>query len=196
MKQVNHYPLSRLIDDLKADLLAYANTLSNLERVSFWDGLKIVLRFPTLWLIAIHRYNFWIDSQLRNKVLKFFMKILGIACRHLIQIITKSFIWDSADIGPGLCIASKGGVTLGPHKMGRGCFVGENVTIGRDRFRHVPEFGDFVKIGHNSIIFGRARIGNGVIIEASTVLTKSVPDYCIVQGNPGRVVKKYRKNQK
>ena len=35
-------------------------------------------------------------------------------------------------------------------------------------------------------------IGNGVIIKESTVLTKSVPDYCIVQGNPGRIVKKMR----
>jgi len=193
MERGDYYPLSRLLDDLKADLSSYARTLSNLERLSFLGGMKIVTTFPTFWLIALHRYRFWVDSQFRIKAIKFFMKFLGLVGRYIFEIITKSFILGTADIGPGLCITGKGGVTLGPNKMGRGCIVGENVTIGRDRFRHIPEFGDFVKIGANSIIFGGVRIGNGVIIKDSTVLTKSVPDDCIVHGNPGRIVKKNSK---
>jgi len=195
MKQEKLYPFSRLINDLKADLLSYVKKLYNLERVSFWSGLKIIIRFPIFWLIAIYRYNHWIDVQYRNNIIKFFLKSLSFVGRHTFAIITKSFILQNADIGPGLCIAPKGGVTIGPQKMGRGCFVGENVTIGRDRFRRIPEFGDFVKIGSNSIIYGGVKIGNGVIIKESTVLTKSVPDYCIVQGNPGKIVKKIAENK-
>ena len=66
--------------------------------------------------------------------------------------------------------------------------------MGMDRLRDLPELGNFVKIGPNSLIYGGIKIGNGVIIAESTVLTKSVPDFFIVKGNPGRIVKKYDPN--
>ena len=47
-----------------------------------------------------------------------------------------------------------------------------------------------VWIGARAIILpGRKRIGKGVIIGAGSVVTKYLPDYAIVGGNPARVVK-------
>ena len=120
------------------------------------------------------------------------MKIFSLLGQRTFELITKSEILSTADIAPGFCLAGKGGVTLGARKIGRGCTIYENVTIGRDHLRNIPELGDFVTVGPNSVIYGGIKIGNGVIIKESTVLTKSVPDYCIVQGNPGRIVKKMR----
>jgi len=120
------------------------------------------------------------------------MKFFSLLGQRTFELITKSEILSTADIGPGFCFAGKGGVTLGAKKLGRGCTIYENVTIGRDHLWNIPEFGEFVRIGANSVIYGGIKIGNGVIIKESTVLTKSVPDYCIVQGNPGRIVKKMR----
>ncbi|MBU1390955.1 MAG: antibiotic acetyltransferase [Gammaproteobacteria bacterium] len=46
-------------------------------------------------------------------------------------------------------------------------------------------------IGANVLILGGITIGNGVIIGAGTIVTKSIPDFAIVVGSPGRV-KRYR----
>lgn len=49
-----------------------------------------------------------------------------------------------------------------------------------------------VWIGCRSIILPGIKIGNGAIIAAGAVVTKDVPEYAIVGGNPARIIK-YRK---
>lgn len=190
MKSEN-YSFGQLVEDLKEDLLSYAKNFLKLEHVSGWVKIRIILTFPTIWLIACHRYGFWVNSRFKNNYIKFFMGFFYILGKRILEIITKSIIMKSAEIGPGLCIASKGGVILGAKKVGRECTVFENITIGKDILGNEPEVGDFVTIGSDTVIYGGIKIGNGAIIKSSTVLTKSVPEYCIVQGNPGRIVKKY-----
>jgi acetyltransferase-like isoleucine patch superfamily enzyme len=48
---------------------------------------------------------------------------------------------------------------------------------------------DFVWVGHGVIIMGGVTIGEGVIVAAGSVVTKSIPDYAIVGGNPAKVIK-------
>ena len=52
--------------------------------------------------------------------------------------------------------------------------------------------GNDVWIGRRVIILPGVHIGNGVIIGAGAVVTKDVPDFAVVAGNPARIVK-YRK---
>ncbi|MFH7013745.1 CatB-related O-acetyltransferase [Flavobacterium sp. FlaQc-52] len=49
--------------------------------------------------------------------------------------------------------------------------------------------GNDVWIGMNAIILPNVKIGDGVTILAGTVVTKDVPDYAIVGGIPGAIVK-------
>lgn len=50
--------------------------------------------------------------------------------------------------------------------------------------------GDDVWIGNHAIILPHVvRIGNGAVIGAGAVVTKDVPDYAVVAGNPARIVK-------
>jgi maltose O-acetyltransferase len=49
--------------------------------------------------------------------------------------------------------------------------------------------GDDVWIGSRAIILSGVTIGNGVIIGAGAVVAKDVPDWAVVVGNPGRVIK-------
>jgi acetyltransferase-like isoleucine patch superfamily enzyme len=49
--------------------------------------------------------------------------------------------------------------------------------------------GDGTFIGTNSTILPRISIGKWATIGAGTVVTKDVPDYSVVVGNPGRVIK-------
>ena len=49
--------------------------------------------------------------------------------------------------------------------------------------------GNDVWIGTRAIIKGGVNIGNGVIIGAGAVVTKDVPDFAVVAGNPARIIK-------
>ena len=55
--------------------------------------------------------------------------------------------------------------------------------------------GELVHIGaacwlaDNVTILEGVQIGNGVIVGAGSVVTKSIPDYAIAVGNPARVVR-------
>ncbi|MDW8380816.1 MAG: CatB-related O-acetyltransferase [Verrucomicrobiota bacterium] len=52
------------------------------------------------------------------------------------------------------------------------------------------EIGHDVWIGANVIILPKCkRIGNGAVIGAGSVVTKDVPDFAIVAGNPARVIR-------
>jgi acetyltransferase-like isoleucine patch superfamily enzyme len=52
--------------------------------------------------------------------------------------------------------------------------------------------GNDVWVGQNAIILPRVeRIGDGAVIGAGAIVTKDVPDYAVVAGNPAKV-KKYR----
>ncbi|MFA6005281.1 MAG: acyltransferase [Patescibacteria group bacterium] len=59
----------------------------------------------------------------------------------------------------------------------------EKVTIGTD-----------VWIGTHAIILPGVTIGNGAVIGAGAVVTKDVPKYAVVVGNPGKIVK-YRNSK-
>jgi len=66
-----------------------------------------------------------------------------------------------------------------PHKKGNPSgYSRGNITIGND-----------VWIGAMCIIMDNITIGNGAVCAAGSVITKSVPPYAIVGGNPARVIK-------
>ena len=50
--------------------------------------------------------------------------------------------------------------------------------------------GDDVWIGANAVILPGVTIGRHVVVAAGAVVTKDVPDYCVVAGVPAKVVKK------
>jgi virginiamycin A acetyltransferase len=57
-------------------------------------------------------------------------------------------------------------------------------------FKNPPKIGNDVWIGCNAVIFPGITIGDGAIIGAYSVVTKDVPPYSIVGGNPAKIIKK------
>jgi acetyltransferase-like isoleucine patch superfamily enzyme len=89
---------------------------------------------------------------------------------------------------------------LGRHPVNRisthPCFYSNGRQSGRF-FYHDKTFleterayvGNDVWIGANVIVMDGVRIGNGVVIGAGAVITKDVPDYAIIVGVPGKILK-------
>ena len=46
-------------------------------------------------------------------------------------------------------------------------------------------------IGTHCVIIGDVHIGKHYVIAANSVVTKDVPDYCVVEGAPAKIIKKY-----
>ncbi len=86
----------------------------------------------------------------------------------------------------------------------KGTLINLNCTIGHDSI--VGEFveispgthisgncniGNFTVIGTNATILPKISIGNNVIVAAGAVVTKNVPDNCMVAGVPAVIKKKF-----
>ena len=52
------------------------------------------------------------------------------------------------------------------------------------------EIGDYVWAGFQSVIVGNVKVGFGAVVAMRAVVTKNVPPFCIVSGNPARIVYK------
>jgi len=63
----------------------------------------------------------------------------------------------------------------------------DNIEYGRP-----VVIGDDCWVGGNVVILPGVTIGKGVTVGAMSVVTKDVPDFCVVMGQPARVVKKVK----
>ncbi len=99
-----------------------------------------------------------------------------------------------------------GNTVIGPVTIGDRVNLAQNVVVSgldhnfEDIGKAIAEQGvstkhiiidDDVWIGANCIILAGVRIGKHVVIGAGSVVTKDVPSYSIVLGNPAKVVKQY-----
>lgn len=69
--------------------------------------------------------------------------------------------------------------------------------LNEDGVRHNKlEIGNDVWVGQYSVILPSvSKIGDGVVIGAGSIVTKDIPDYAVVVGNPARIIK-YRFDEK
>jgi phosphonate metabolism protein (transferase hexapeptide repeat family) len=58
------------------------------------------------------------------------------------------------------------------------------------RRSHRVTIGHDVWIGHGAIVLAGRSVGTGAVIAGGAVVTKDVPDYAIVAGNPARLVRR------
>lgn len=107
---------------------------------------------------------------------------------------------NHANIGNNCKIKGNGKLILNDHIA-----MGDDVTIITQDHRYLEEsyegynVGDvvidnYVWIGDRVIILKGVHIGKHAILAAGAVVTKDVPDYAIVGGNPAKIIK-YRKQE-
>lgn len=102
-------------------------------------------------------------------------------------------------IGQGVTLICRGGLTIGSHVM-----LAANVRIitnghvmdrtdipMRDQgiYQKPVSIGDDVWIASNVVVLPGVKVGRGAVIAAGTVVTKDVPEFAVVGGVPGKVIK-------
>jgi carbonic anhydrase/acetyltransferase-like protein (isoleucine patch superfamily) len=75
--------------------------------------------------------------------------------------------------------------------------IGKGVTIGHKVMLHGCTVGDYSLIGINAVVLNGAKIGHHCVIGANALVTEGmeVPDYSVVMGSPGKVVKTIKPEQ-
>jgi serine O-acetyltransferase len=178
--------------DFDVDLAKAYHILLDTDRPSLRARVPLWLLGSELHCVACYRFGRWARA-LRTR-----RRLPGLAAVAL------HWLWNRrvthrdhcelssrADIGPGLLLMHRHGVTIGPVVIGSNCVLHQNVTIGQRVAagdQGVPRLGDDVWIGPGATITGGITVGDGVTISAGTVLSRDVPDRCLVGGNPGRVL--------
>ena len=128
---------------------------------------------------------------------------------HQAQIMPKVVLGDNCNIGK--CVYIDTGVVLGNGvkvqngvsiyrglTIGNEVFIGPNATFTNDmyprainnNFTIVPTIvKDGASIGANSTIICGVTIGSYAMVAAGAVVTKDVPDFALVVGNPAKIIK-------
>jgi serine O-acetyltransferase len=111
--------------------------------------------------------------------------ILNLYCRK-----EGSFIIDiTTKIKGGMLTGHPYCTILNADSIGENFYVNHLVTIGEINGKR-PTIGNNVNIYTGAIVIGGITIGNHCSIGAGAVVTKSIPDNCVVVGNPAKIIKK------
>jgi len=171
--------------------------------------MKTIIRYictALYYLIARHLPASDMPYSLGSKAIRAFL------CRRIFKYTGRNVnIEHGAYFGSGkdIEIGDNSGLgfncrVYGPLKIGNDVMMGPDVMIFTQnhetsrldipmRLQTAPkipvEIGDDVWIGARAIILPGRKIGKGAIIGAGAVVTKDVPDYAVVGGNPAKIIK-------
>lgn len=184
-----------IFDILKSRELEIHAIFDDNTKVEDFQSFKVIhkpkgkeLQIPTVFAIG--------DNNTRKKMTNKFKGAFARAVSHRSAVVSENTYLDLGTvIMPGAVINS--GTRIGKH-----CIVNSGAVV-----EHDVEIEDFVHVAPNTAITGNVKIGEGTqigagasvipgikigkwaSIGAGAVIIKDIPDYAIVVGNPGKLIK-------
>lgn len=150
------------------------------------NGIEVILAYPGFHAIFIHRINHILWSSE--------IPVIPRLLSHVARFLTGIEIHPAAKIGPGFFIDHGMGVVIGEtSEIGEDCLLYQGVTLGgtgKEKGKRHPTLGNNVVVGTGAKILGAITVGDNAKIGANAVVLDSVPEYSIVVGVPGKVIKK------
>jgi serine O-acetyltransferase len=168
---------------LKKDIEVNFGKIS-LKEIFFDDKFKLLLFYRLT--------NYYIYKSKKNPIERLLQSIFNKFFKHY----SKKFCMDfkaKVKIGYGLHIPHPIGIVInGKSVIGNNCTIMQQVTLGNDliEINKAPVVGNNVKIGAGAKLIGSIKVGNNVIIGANAVVTKDIPDNCIVAGVPAKIIRR------
>lgn len=138
-----------------------------------------------LMLIVLYpefRYLFFYRLRQKSKIAKLFLFSLRLFNSHNLYIYC-------TDIGEGLFIEHGFSTIISCNKIGKNCWINQQVTIGYSDEVNCPTIGSNVHIKAGAKVIGGVNIGDDVVIGAGAVVVKDIPSHSIVAGVPARIIK-------
>ncbi len=135
------------------------------------------------------------NNRIRKKI------VLSLEANYYNAIHSSSIISESAQIDFGTVILA-GAILNSEAKIGKHCIINSGSIIEHDciidDFTHISPnaslagnvfVGEGTHIGIGAVVIQGIKIGKWCIIGAGAVIINDVPDFAVVVGNPGRVIK-------
>lgn len=110
----------------------------------------------------------------------------GVVIGRRCKISSHSFLCDGVTIGDEVFVGH--GVMFTNDRLPRATNVDGSLQSADDWTLEHTKVGKRASIGSNATILPGLSIGEGALIGAGSVVTRDVPDFAIVAGNPARVV--------
>ena len=190
MKQIRIALLPFLFFVYIFHLLAYIFSDNKKKIVSDVKSLKMRLNLDLpnilmiLYLLSYDKYFFTLfNYRIKNNKLRHFLYRNN--STHFI-------LPDDVQIGYNLFYEHPYSTILNAKSIGNNFSCKHLTTIGNkhDDENLRPVILNNVSLGAGVTIIGDITIGNNVIIGAGSVVVKSIPDNCVVVGNPSKIIRK------
>jgi sugar O-acyltransferase (sialic acid O-acetyltransferase NeuD family) len=155
-------------------------------------------------IIKTPNHDFFKDKPLiisigNNKIRKKIAK--QISAHYLIAVHPKSIIANQVSIGRGTVIMA-GAILNSDVNVGDHCIINSGAVVEHDcilrDFVHISPnvslagnvaIGEGTHVGIGAVIIQGVKIGNWVTIGAGAIILNDVPDYAVIVGNPGKIIK-------
>lgn len=181
---------------------------SVLETLAKWPRLKsfVVISFEAIArvLFALPRY------ALLNRLKAAFLRLNG--ARVGTRVVLYPGVWiapgrgltlgDDVDLALDVYIETSGGVEIGARVLvgPRTCILSANHSVplgggrifGAGRSEAPVVIENDVWLGANVMVLPGVRIGEGAVVGAGSVVTRSIPAMTVAAGNPARVIRERR----